>query len=178
MAHHDIVALAKMALAVARRHQIERHRSTRGKYHLLAMLRTDKCTNNLASLLILGGHLLRKQMDTAMDIGIVVEEQLRHLIYHTPRFLCSGGAIEVYQLAAIYLALQNRKLGSYSFDIKHTTHSISFAKPHATTLQEAQHCSGRQPRPQSPRASNAQPPTAVCLADAYSRWPARRADQR
>ena len=61
-----------------------------------------------------------------MDIGIIVQEQLLHLLDHAQRFLRRSTTIEVGQSLTIDRALQDWKLLAYLLYIKHR-YSFSFA---------------------------------------------------
>ena len=74
MADYHIVAIMQKILAPARSHQVQGHRSTQSKYHLLTALRTDKLAHHLSRLLVSYRHLLRQQMHATMYIGVIVQE--------------------------------------------------------------------------------------------------------
>ena len=180
VADHDIVARTQELLAVARRHQVQGHRSSRSKDDLLTALRTDKPAYHLTRTLILCRHLLRQQMYATMDIGIIVQKQLRHLLHHAQRLLRRSCAIEVDERSAIHLTREYRELLAYLLYIKHlqtigliylkASRQAGRAEPQSRTLQPH--------RLQNPPTSASRHSPSRFRADAYSISPHRRVAPR
>ena len=91
--------------------------SPRSEYHFMGFCNIEVLLDFLSSLLVSIGSFLGKCMYTPVNIAVIVGVVVGDGVNDLLRLLSGGSIIEIDEILAVDLPLQNRKIGSDGFDV-------------------------------------------------------------
>lgn len=119
----DLVALAEEGFAEAGGEQVDALRGTAGEDDFVGAAGVDEATDSLAAGFVEFSSLLRKEVNTAVDVGVDAVVFISDSINYASGLLGSSAVVQVDQWLAINSTGENRKISPYLFYIIHNNNN-------------------------------------------------------
>src|SRR5579862_2655888 len=107
-----------MATSVALGHQVDGFRGAAHEDDLALVAGVHKLLHSAPRRFMLFGGVLRKIVNTAMDIGIAALVIMRDSVNDRARLLRSCCVVEIHERMSVDLLLQDRKIAAYRFHVE------------------------------------------------------------
>lgn len=119
----DLVAFAEEGFAEAGGEQVDALRGAAGEDDFVGAAGVDEATDSLAAGFVEFSSLLRKEVNTAVDVGVDAVVFISDGINYASGLLGSSAVVQVNQRLAINSTGENRKISPYLFYIIHNNNN-------------------------------------------------------
>jgi hypothetical protein len=108
--HHDLVAGAEQRAGIGLRDQVDRLGRAADEDDLARLASVQEGPDELAGAFVVGGRALAEQMDTPVNVGVVVQVVVRDGVDDRPRLLRRRRVVQIHERLPVDRLVQDRKV--------------------------------------------------------------------